>query len=98
MNDEHNDFTNHNTSIYKHLLVWVSLLVFTSITVTVAGLNLGSYALIIAVTIAIIKSSLVLNIFMHIKYEDLIFKIFLTIGGFTIAVIFLLTSFDYLYR
>ncbi len=86
------------TSISKYLLVWVSLLVFTSITVTIAGLNLGSYALLIAVFIAIIKSSLVINIFMHIKYEEFIFKVFLAIGGFTLMIIFLLTFFDYTYR
>lgn len=89
---------NHNISYSKYLLVWVSLIAFTSITVTIAGINLGNYTLAIAMLIAAIKSTLVINIFMHIKFEDPIFKVFLSISGFTLIVIFSLTFFDYFYR
>lgn len=97
MQDNHS-LNHHNTSYTVYLLVWISLLAFTSITVTVAGLNLGNFTLFIALTIAAIKSALVINIFMHIKFEEKIFKVFLAISGFTLLVIFLLTFFDYNFR
>ncbi|MBK7106445.1 MAG: cytochrome C oxidase subunit IV family protein [Ignavibacteriae bacterium] len=95
---EKHSHENHNISYSKYLLVWVSLIAFTSITVTIAGIDLGDYTLAIALTIAAIKSALVINIFMHIKFEDPIFKVFLSISGFTLIVIFTLTFFDYFYR
>ena len=95
---EKHSHENHNISYSKYLLVWVSLIAFTSITVTIAGIDLGDYTLAIALTIAAIKSALVINIFMHIKFEDPIFKVFLSISGFTLIVIFSLTFFDYFYR
>ncbi|MEW6651983.1 MAG: cytochrome C oxidase subunit IV family protein [Bacteroidota bacterium] len=81
-----------------YIFVWLGLLAFTSITVTVAGINLGSYTMLVALGIAAIKSVLVINIFMHIKYEEKIFKVFLILSLFTLLVIFILTSFDIIYR
>ncbi|MCB0751316.1 MAG: cytochrome C oxidase subunit IV family protein [Ignavibacteriae bacterium] len=97
MQEHHNNET-HQISYSTYLLVWVSLLALTSITVTVAGVHLGDYTLFVALMIAAIKSALVINIFMHIKFEDPIFKVFLGISGFTLLVIFSLTFFDYIYR
>jgi cytochrome c oxidase subunit 4 len=98
MQKDHTVHNDHQIGYSKYLLVWISLVAFTSITVTVAGLNLGDYTLGIALAIAAIKSALVINIFMHIKFEDPIFKVFLAISGFTLLVIFTLTFFDYFYR
>lgn len=97
MQEHHNNET-HHIGYSTYLLVWVSLLALTSITVTVAGVHLGDYTLFVALMIAAIKSALVINIFMHIKFEDPIFKVFLGISGFTLLVIFSLTFFDYIYR
>ncbi|MCW8849720.1 MAG: cytochrome C oxidase subunit IV family protein [Melioribacteraceae bacterium] len=98
MQDDHSTHENHHIGYSTYLLVWVSLVALTSITVTVAGINLGEYILVVALSIAAIKSALVINIFMHIKFEDPIFKVFLGISGFTLVVIFMLTFFDYFYR
>lgn len=81
-----------------YVLVWLGLLALTSITVTVAGVNFGNYTLLIALVIAAIKSALVINIFMHIRFDEPIFKVFLLLSGFTLVVIFLLTFFDIIYR
>lgn len=89
---------NHHISYNTYLMVWVSLIALTSVTVAVAGINLGNYTLFIALSIAALKSAIVINIFMHIKYEDPIFKVFVAISIFTLVVIFSLTFFDYFYR
>jgi len=88
----------HHSSYGTYIIVWIALIAFTSITVTIAGVNLGRYTLFIALAIAAIKSTLVINIFMHIKFDEPIFKAFLGISGATLFIIFLLTFFDYLYR
>ncbi len=88
----------HHISYGTYILVWLALLAFTTITVTIAGVNLGRYTLFIALTIAAIKSALVINIFMHIKFDEPIFKVFLGISGATLLVIFFLTFIDFLYR
>lgn len=98
MHDEHSTHENHHIGYSTYLLIWISLVALTSVTVTVAGINLGDYTLFVALSIAAIKSALVINIFMHIKFEDTIFKVFLAISGFTLLVIFTLTFFDYFYR
>ena len=86
------------TSYITLIIVWIGLLALTSITVSVAGLNLGAYTMFVALLIASIKSYLVVSIFMHIKYEEKIFKLFLLISGFTLVVIFALTFSDIIYR
>lgn len=92
-----NNHQNHS-GYGTYILVWLALLSFTAITVTVAGVNLGRYTLFIALSIAAIKSALVINIFMHIRFEEKIFKVFIAISGLTLLVIFLLTFFDFIYR
>jgi cytochrome c oxidase subunit 4 len=81
-----------------YIFVWLGLVALTSITVTVSGMNLGNITLLVALVIAAVKSSLVINIFMHIKYEEFLFKIFLLVSGATLLVIFILTFMDYTNR
>jgi cytochrome c oxidase subunit 4 len=94
----HEEKNNHHIGYGTYVLVWIALLAFTSITVTIAGVSLGRYTLLVALFIAAIKSALVINIFMHIKFDEKIFKVFLLLSGFTLLVIFILTFFDFLYR
>ena len=86
----------HGYGIY--VLVWLALVALTSITVTVAGINLGLVALSVALLIAAIKSLLVINYFMHIKYDEPIFKVFLLLSAMTLLVIFALTYLDIVNR
>jgi len=85
---------NHSHGYGIYVLVWLGLIALTSITVTVAGIDFGNIALAIALFIAAVKSSLVINYFMHIKYEEPIFKAFILLSGMTLLVIFVLTFFD----
>lgn len=88
----------HHIGYGTYVLVWVGLLALTSLTVTIAGVNLGMYTLFLALTVAAIKSALVINIFMHIKFADPIFKVFLAVSAATLLVIFVLTFVDYSFR
>jgi cytochrome c oxidase subunit 4 len=83
-----------------YVLVWIGLLILTGITVSVAGMNLGRLSISIALAIAAIKSGLVLNYFMHLKYEKglLLFRLMIP-GILALLVLFIgLTFFDVAFR
>lgn len=81
-----------------YVLVWLSLISLTVLTVTIAGIEIGRLALFVALAIAAIKSTLVISYFMHIKFDDLIFKFFLLVALVTLASIFILTATDIFFR
>ncbi|PCJ16761.1 MAG: cytochrome-c oxidase [Candidatus Cloacimonadota bacterium] len=60
----------HIVSYGTHTMVYIGLLVLTSLTVAVAGGDFGSLNLIIAMVIATCKAGLVLSYFMHVKFEN----------------------------
>lgn len=60
----------HITPLIIYLGVGATLLVLTLITVWAAGIELGAFNLIIAITIATIKAALVGLIFMHLLYDN----------------------------
>lgn len=78
--------------------VWAVLIVLTAITVSVAGMHLGKFSVLAALTIASVKAGLVLWYFMHLKYEHKLFKVLLLVPVVTLAVIIGLTFFDIWYR
>jgi len=81
-----------------YFLVWLSLISLTVLTVTIAGIEIGRLALFVALSIAFVKSVLVVSYFMHIKFEELIFKFFLMVALVTLASIFILTATDIFFR
>jgi cytochrome c oxidase subunit IV len=80
------------------ILIWVALLVLTGVTVAVSRVDLGALNIWVALTVASIKSSLVLLIFMHLKQESMLFKIGILILLIILAVFIGLTFTDVLYR
>jgi cytochrome c oxidase subunit 4 len=57
----------HGHSAIPYVVVWIALLIFTALTYLTGKQHLGAWALLIALTIACIKSALVALIFMHLK-------------------------------
>ena len=58
----------HAVSPRIYLLVFAALMVGTLITVMVAQVDLGPWNIAIAMTIAVIKATLVVLYFMHLRY------------------------------
>jgi cytochrome c oxidase subunit 4 len=52
------------------LLVWGALMVLTWVTVSVTYIDLGNLNIMIALGIAVIKSSMVVLYFMHLRYDN----------------------------
>jgi cytochrome c oxidase subunit 4 len=99
--DEHNDghiAEAHHPSYGVNILVWLGLLSLTAITVAVAGINLGSLALTVALIIATVKSMFVVNFFMHLKFDNKVLKIFIGICIIVFVIVLILTFFDLTFR
>lgn len=88
----------HHPRYGVNVLVWIGLLGLTSVTVAVAGINLGSLALTVALVIALVKSMFVVNFFMHLKFDSKIIKIFLGICMIVFIIMLILTFFDLTFR
>ncbi len=82
----------------RYALTWLGLVSLTAITVTLAGINLGKWIIITALTIASVKTLLVANIFMHLRFEDKVFRIFALVAVITLAIFISLTFFDYAFH
>lgn len=88
----------HGAGYGTYFIVWIGLLLFTVITVVVSLMQLGRLSVLAALAIASIKASLVLAIFMHLKYERRIFKIMFFVTIITLTIFIGMTFFDVLYR
>ncbi len=80
------------------ILIWVALLVLTVVTVVVSRIQLGAFNIWAALTIASVKSSLVVFIFMHLRQESRLFKIGILTLLIIVATFIGLTFTDVIYR
>lgn len=93
---EEHEAHSHGYGVY--VLVFFGLLALTAVTVSVAGINLGSLTLTVALIIATIKTCLVANYFMHVKFDSPIFKVFIAVCIVIFATMIGLTFFDLIFR
>jgi len=92
---EHQHEETHIVGYGNYVYIWLVLIAFTGITVTAAGIGLGNWTIVLALTIASAKSWFVMNYFMHLKYEDAVFKAFIAVALFTFAIFIGFTFWDY---
>jgi len=95
--DKHHSTIEHAHKYGIYILVWVALLILTGLTVTVAGINLGTLTVATALVIASVKSYLVLTVFMHLRLEMKAFRIFVIVALCFIIISFVLLFADYSY-
>ena len=88
----------HIVSYKLFAIVWGVLVVLTGVTVAVAQVDLGALNIWVALAIASLKSGLVVAFFMHMKYEQPLFKVCLMAALVILAIFIGFTFFDVLYR
>jgi cytochrome c oxidase subunit 4 len=89
----------HHIVPYKtYLLVLALLLVLTTVTVLVTQIELSKWSAVVALGLAAIKTSLVLAIFMHLKFEQRLYKIMAVAIFLLLGVVIVITFLDYLFR
>jgi len=96
--EDHPAHPQHTVSYASYLLIWLGLIALTAMTVAAAGIDLGRWVIITALGIASIKTVLVLAVFMHLKFEDRVFRVFLAVALVTLAIFIILTFFDYAFH
>jgi cytochrome c oxidase subunit 4 len=99
MSHDHDHAAEHEPTSYgTYVLTWLALLVLTAITVTAAGMHFGNVSVLVALLIATVKSTIVLQIFMHMRYESKLFHTMVWIVIVTLAIFIGLTFTDTLFR
>jgi cytochrome c oxidase subunit IV len=78
--------------------VFGALMVFTVLTYSIAYVDLGTFNLVVALTIAIIKATLVVLFFMHVKYSTTLTKAVVASGFFFFLIMIFFTMNDLLTR
>jgi cytochrome c oxidase subunit 4 len=88
----------HVTPLSVYLGIFGALMVLTIITVAVAWIDLGSLNIMVALGVAVVKATLVILYFMHVKYSSKLTWIVIGSGIFWLAILISLTMADYLTR
>lgn len=84
---------------YRTLLIVLALLItLTLISVLVTQISLGTMTVAIALLIAAVKSSFVLRIFMHLKFENRFLSSMVIAVILIICAVIFITLLDYIYR
>jgi cytochrome c oxidase subunit 4 len=90
--------TAHITSVRVYLAVFIALLVGTGLTVWVAYYDLGLLNTPVALTVAVIKASLVVIYFMGVRFNTPLTKVVVVSGFLWLFILFGITMTDYLTR
>jgi cytochrome c oxidase subunit IV len=92
----------HIVPVKYYFLVFGLLMVMTALTVLVAKFDLahiwGPLNIIVALTIAIIKATAVVLIFMHVKWSSRLTQVILVAGIFWLFILLSFTMTDYAAR
>src|SRR6266498_5686630 len=86
----------HLVSRKIYFAIFGSLMVLTGLTVWVATFNLGPWNAIVALSIAVLKATLVVLYFMHVRYSSKLTWVFLGAGVFWLIILFAFTLSDFL--
>jgi len=90
---------NHQVvSVKTYAAVFGALLALTITTVAVSKMDLGEYNFIAAMTIAVIKATLVVMFFMDVRRATSRTKLFVCAGFFWMAILLVFLLSDYLRR
>ena len=94
MENEKNHIIPYSTFLY----VLATLIVLTLISVILTQISLGALTVAIALLIAAVKSSFVLGIFMHLKFESKMLILMVIAVIVIICIVIFITLLDYIYR
>ena len=84
---------------YRTFLYVLALLIFLTLTsVFLTQIYLGALTVALALIIAAVKSSFVLRIFMHLKFESRLYGVLVTFVTLLITAVIIITLLDYIFR
>ena len=89
---------NHVVSVKLYIAIFLTLMVFTFVTVWVSTINFGFMNDVVAMTIAVIKMLLVALFFMHLKYQARLVWLIAGAGLIWLVIMFSITLSDFMTR
>jgi cytochrome c oxidase subunit 4 len=88
----------HVVPVKFYLLVFAALLVLTGATVWASGQDFGVWNTAVAIGIAVTKATLVILIFMHVRWGTKLVQLFVASGFIWLAIFISITLADYISR
>jgi cytochrome c oxidase subunit 4 len=89
----------HIVPVRVYVTVFLALMVFTVATVALAFIDLGAMNDVLALAIALIKATLVILFFMHVRYTNSRLIPLVVVGGLLwLGILFAFTLSDYFTR
>jgi cytochrome c oxidase subunit IV len=88
----------HIVETKKYYVVFAGLMLLLAATIGIAYIHLGKLNIVVALTIAFIKATMIVLYFMHLRYSPRLLWIFAGAGFFWLGIMFALTFADYLTR
>jgi cytochrome c oxidase subunit IV len=98
---DHSQDTTHGhpeNPVKYYIGVFLLLMVFTALTVAVAYYDLGSLNALVALTIAVIKATAVVMIFMHVRWSSRLTQVIVVASVFWLLIMLSFTISDYFTR
>lgn len=92
--DDHKHIVGYKT----YFIILLGLLLLTAISVLVTTIELGALTVFTAMLLASIKTTLVLIYFMHLKFDNALYKIMVVMVLVVFAAVMIITFLDYNYR
>lgn len=84
--------------VRTYVSVWLALLILTGTTVAISRIDLGEFNLVVAMTIAVTKATLVAAFFMGLRKSSSMTKLFVGAGFFWLAILIIFVLSDYISR
>jgi cytochrome c oxidase subunit 4 len=88
----------HVVSVTSYVVVFLALLALTATTTAVAFVDLGPWNTVAALGIAVVKATLVVLIFMHVRWSPPLTRIVIAGGIVWLLILFALVLSDFMSR
>jgi cytochrome c oxidase subunit 4 len=95
---EYPEYIEHHVPKGTYYAVFGALMVLTLITVAVAFVDLGRMNVVVALAVALVKATLVVLFFMHVKYAPRLTQLVVIASIAWLVILFGITLSDYLTR
>jgi cytochrome c oxidase subunit 4 len=92
------DTTHHIVPYRTYGLILLLLIILTATSVAVTQIELTKWSTAVALLIAGTKSAFVLAVFMHLKFDQKIFRIMAVLIVLLVCVVIFITFLDYAFR
>jgi cytochrome c oxidase subunit IV len=88
----------HVPKVSTLVTVWAALIALTALTSAASYVDVGEWNIVVALVIAVTKASLVVWIFMGVRYVTTLTRLFVVAGLVWLFIMILLTGSDYTTR